>query len=63
LILSAEDIDFSNEAKERLNCSYNGEDMEIGFNSKFLVEMLSNIETEEISLEMSAPNRAGFLPR
>lgn len=61
LILSAEDIDFSNEAKERLNCSYNGEDMEIGFNSKFLLEMLSNIETEEISLEMSAPNKAGIL--
>jgi DNA polymerase-3 subunit beta len=61
LILSAEDIDFSNEAKERLNCSYHGEDMEIGFNSKFLLEMLSNIETEEISLEMSAPNRAGIL--
>ncbi len=61
LILSAEDIDFSNEAKERLTCSYNGEDMEIGFNSKFLLEMLSNIETEEISLEMSAPNRAGIL--
>jgi DNA polymerase-3 subunit beta len=61
LILSAEDIDFSNEAKERLSCSYNGEDMEIGFNSKFLLEMLSNIETEEISLEMSAPNRAGIL--
>jgi DNA polymerase-3 subunit beta len=61
LVLSAEDIDFSNEAKERLTCSYNGEDMEIGFNSKFLLEMLSNIETDEISLEMSAPNRAGIL--
>jgi DNA polymerase-3 subunit beta len=61
LILSAEDIDFSNEAKERLNCSYNGEDLEIGFNSKFLMEMLSNIDTDEISLEMSAPNKAGIL--
>jgi DNA polymerase III subunit beta len=61
LVLSAEDIDFSNEAKERLNCSYNGEDIEIGFNSKFLLEMLNNIDTEEISLEMSAPNRAGIL--
>ena len=61
LMLSAEDIDFSNEARERLNCSYDGEDMEIGFNSKFLLEMLNNIETEEISLEMSAPNRAGIL--
>jgi len=61
LVLSAEDIDFSNEAKERLTCSYEGEDMEIGFNSKFLMEMLSNIETEEIMLEMSASNRAGIL--
>ena len=61
LILSAEDIDFSNEAKERLNCSYDGEDLEIGFNSKFLLEMLNNIDTGEVRLEMSAPNRAGIL--
>lgn len=61
LLLSAEDIDFSNEARERLSCSYTGEDLEIGFNSKFLLEMLSNIETDEVRLEMSAPNRAGIL--
>jgi DNA polymerase III subunit beta len=61
LLLSAEDIDFSNEARERLSCSYEGEDLEIGFNSKFLLEMLSNIETDEVRLEMSAPNRAGIL--
>jgi DNA polymerase-3 subunit beta len=61
LILSAEDIDFSNEAKERLTCSYDGEDIEIGFNSRFLQEMLTNIDSEEIIIEMSAPNRAGIL--
>ncbi len=61
LVISAEDIDFANEARERLTCSYDGEDLEIGFNSKFLMEMLNNIETEEISLEMSLPNRAGIL--
>ncbi len=61
LSLSAEDVDFSNEAKERLQCSYQGEDMEIGFNSRFLVEMLNNLETEDVRLEMSAPNRAGIL--
>lgn len=61
LLLSAEDLDFANEAKERLTCSYEGEDMEIGFNSRFLQEMLSNIESEEITIEMSAPNRAGIL--
>jgi DNA polymerase-3 subunit beta len=61
LLLSAEDIDFSNEAKERLTCSYDGEDMEIGFNSRFLQEMLTNIDSEEIIIEMSAPNRAGIM--
>ncbi|HRY32858.1 MAG TPA: DNA polymerase III subunit beta [Bacteroidales bacterium] len=61
MVLSAEDIDFANEAKERLNCHYEGEDMEIGFNSKFLVEMVSNLDTNEITLEMSEPNRAGIL--
>lgn len=61
LVLSAEDVDFSNEAKERLTCSYDGLEMEIGFNSKFLTEMLNNIDTEEVRLEMSAPNRAGIL--
>lgn len=61
LVLSAEDIDFSNEAKERLTCTYEGDDMEIGFNSKFMLEMLNNIDTDEIRLEMSAPNRAGIL--
>jgi DNA polymerase-3 subunit beta len=61
LMLSAEDIDFSNEAKERLTCSYEGEDMEIGFNSRFLQEMLNNIGSDEITIEMSAPNRAGIM--
>lgn len=61
LLLSAEDIDFSNEAKERLTCSYDGDDMEIGFNSRFLQEMLNNIDSEEIIIEMSAPNRAGIM--
>jgi DNA polymerase-3 subunit beta len=59
--LSAEDLDFANEARERLTCSYSGDDMEIGFNSKFLAEMLSNLESENVQLDMSAPNRAGLL--
>lgn len=61
LAISAEDLDFSNEAKERLTCSYNGDDMEIGFNSKFLMEMLNHISTTEVTLEMSEPNKAGIL--
>ena len=48
-------------SKERLTCSYDGEDMEIGFNSKFLLDMLNNLESEQIQIEMLAPNRAGIL--
>ncbi|HET7818169.1 MAG TPA: DNA polymerase III subunit beta [Bacteroidia bacterium] len=61
LNISAEDLDFSNEANERLTCNYKGEDMEIGFNSKFLAEMLSNMDSDEVQFEMSTPNRAGVM--
>jgi DNA polymerase-3 subunit beta len=61
LKISAEDIDFSNEATERLTSNYVGEDMDIAFNSRFLVEMLTNIDANEIKIEMSEPNRAGII--
>ncbi|MCR9063024.1 MAG: DNA polymerase III subunit beta [Cytophagales bacterium] len=61
LEISAEDLDYSNEANEKLGCEYAGEDMEIGFNAKFLVEMLSNLNTDQLTLEMSQPNRAGLI--
>jgi len=61
LMISAEDLDFSNEANERLSCEHDGEDIEIGFNAKFLIEMLNNLESNEITLQLSAPNRAGIL--
>lgn len=61
LTISAEDIDFENEAQEKLTCQYNGEDLEIGFNSKYLAEMISAVDSDELKLEMSQPNRAGVL--
>lgn len=61
LNISAEDIDYSNKADERLTCDYQGDDMQIGFNSRFLIEMLNNLQSDEILLEMSLPNRAGIL--
>ena len=61
LNISAEDVDFSNKAEERLTCEYNGEDIEIGFNSRFLIEMTNNLECKDVKLEMSLPNRAGIL--
>lgn len=61
LTIHAEDLDLSNEAVERLGCDYAGEDMEIGFNSRLLIEMLQNINTPEIIIELSSPSRAGII--
>lgn len=61
LNISAEDIDYSNKAEERLTCDYQGDDMQIGFNSRFLSEMLTNLSADDVQLEMSLPNRAGIL--
>lgn len=61
LTVSAQDIDFSISAYERLNCQYEGEDMEIGFKSTFLMEILSNLSTKDIVMELSDPTRAGLI--
>lgn len=61
LNISAEDLDFANEANERLTASYDGNDMMIGFNSRFLMDMVNNLDTENIVIEMSEPNRAGLI--
>ena len=61
LVVSAEDLEFSNDASEKPPCQYEGEPMEIGFNAKFLTEMVSNIETEQILIELSHPSRAGII--
>ncbi len=59
--ITAQDLDYSNEAHENLKCQYSGDEMEIAYNSKFLIEMLSVLDTEEVMLEMSTPNRASLL--
>ena len=61
LQVSAEDFDYSNKAEERLNCEYQGDDLQIGFNSRFIIEMLNNMTCDEIKLSMSLPNRAGII--
>ncbi len=59
--ISSEDIDYENEAQEKISCTYEGEDLEIGFNSKYLSEMLSSIGSSNVKLEMSQSNRAGVM--
>jgi DNA polymerase-3 subunit beta len=61
LVVSAQDIDFSISAVERLACEYEGDEMEIGFKSTFLQEILTNISASDVKVEMSDPTRAGLL--
>lgn len=63
ITVSAQDIDFSISAYERLKCLYEGDDMEIGFKSVFMLEILSNISSQDVLIELADPTRAGlFLP-
>ncbi len=63
IALSAQDIDLSTSAYEELPCQYNGDDMEIGFKALFLIEILSNLQSTDVTIELSDPSRAGlFLP-
>ena len=59
--ISAEDIDFGSEAKETLKCEYSAEPMEIGFNSAYVIDILSHIDTEEVLFLISSPTRASIV--
>jgi DNA polymerase-3 subunit beta len=61
MVVSSEDLDFSNEASERLYCNHDGADIEIGFNAKFLIEVLNNLHTNKIMLKLSGPGSAGLV--
>jgi DNA polymerase-3 subunit beta len=61
LHLHAEDTEYANKADMQIPCDYNGEDINIGFSSKFLSEMLSVLDSDDIILKMSQPNRPGIL--
>jgi DNA polymerase-3 subunit beta len=61
LIISAQDIDFSISAYEKLNCQYDGDEMEIGFKSVFLTEILLNINSGSVVFELTDPSRAGLI--
>ncbi len=61
LQLAAQDVDFSFEGNERMACQYDGEDLQIAFNAKFLIEMLSAADTAEVVVELSTPTKAGII--
>lgn len=59
--LAAQDVDFSFEGNERMKCQYDGEDLTIAFNARFLLEMLNASDGEEVKIELSTPTKAGIL--
>jgi DNA polymerase-3 subunit beta len=61
LTLQAQDIDFSFEGSERMPCQYNGQDLQIAFNARFLIEMLNAADTPEVVMELSTPTKAGII--
>ncbi len=61
LQLTAQDVDFSFEGNERMNCRYDGEDLQIAFNAKFMVEMLGSTSADEVRVELSTPTKAGII--
>lgn len=61
LQMTAQDIDFSFEGNERMKCQYDGEDLTIAFNARFLIEMLNATDGEEVKIELSTPTKAGIL--
>lgn len=61
LQLAAQDVDFSFEGNERMKCQYDGEDLTIAFNARFLIEMLNASDGNEVKIELSTPTKAGIL--
>ncbi|MDD2386557.1 MAG: DNA polymerase III subunit beta [Bacteroidales bacterium] len=61
IVVSAQDIDYAIAGTDATNCQYDGDDMEIGFKSNFLIEILNNLSTTEVVFELSDPTRAGII--
>jgi len=61
LQLAAQDVDFSFEGTERMACQFDGEDMQIAFNARFMIEMLNAADTTEVNVELSTPTKAGLI--
>lgn len=61
MVVSAQDIDFSTSAEEKIICQFDGTELNIGFKATYLIEILSNINSEEVILELADPSRAGLI--
>ena len=61
LTVAAEDVDFGSEARETIPCDYSSDELEIGFNSGYVVDVLTHLESDEAVFKFSSPTRAGIV--
>lgn len=61
MVVTAQDIDYSTSAEEKIECSYTGAPMQIGFRSTFLIEILNYINSQEVEIQLADPARAGLI--
>ena len=61
LTVSAQDIDFSTSAEERIPCEYDGDELSIGFKATYLIDILGNISSTDVILQLADPSRAGLI--
>ena len=59
--IAAEDVDFGGEAKETIACAFSGDDIEIGFNATYVIDILSHIESDDVQFQFSSPVRAAVI--
>ncbi|MDE6329287.1 MAG: DNA polymerase III subunit beta [Muribaculaceae bacterium] len=60
LLMAGQDLDCATKAEERLECDYEGNPMTIGFNSEYMTEVLSNLNSEDVRIELADPARPGL---
>lgn len=61
LTVSAQDIDFSTSAEERIPCAYEGDELSIGFKATYLIDILGNLSSTDVILQLADPSRAGLI--
>jgi DNA polymerase-3 subunit beta len=61
IAISAQDLDFGGEAKESIACDFKGDKLEIGFNSNYVLDMLTHLDAEKVTFKFSSPTRAGII--
>ncbi len=61
MIITAQDIDFSTSAEEKVVCQYDGSELSIGFKATYLIEMLNNIGSDDVILALADASRAGLI--